>query len=99
MAAQDLRIPAFVKQPSILQHPSLVRIRERAEGATADVGIATEAFVAARRNLPSCRAHAKRQIGLVPFGWNERLVEQPHTFETLTPDHPWPDGAVDFLQS
>src|SRR5262249_49121497 len=54
-------------------------------------------LVSIRRDLPSRLANAEREIGFVPLGGPEGLVEPAHTFEARAADDPRADDGVDLL--
>src|SRR5215831_7655828 len=97
MTATDLVFPSLMEQPTILKHSRFVRVRQRSQGATADMGVRTKALVPARSDFPSRLADAEGKIGFVPLCRHKRLIEQPDPFEALASDDPGADDTVDFL--
>ena len=71
------RRPTAVKQPPVVHDALLVGVRKHADRRAAQVVIGAEPLVSVRRHPPTGLADPEGQIGLVPFGRHERLVEHP----------------------
>ena len=56
-------------------------------------------LISVGRHLPPCPADPKTEIGFVPFGRNERFVEQSNGIEARAPHDPGADDQIDFLQA
>ena len=75
MLRRDRRVPALVEETAVPEHAIEIRLRRlRADRGAAEMIVAAEALVAARRDLPARLANPVGQIRFIPFRRAERFA-------------------------
>jgi hypothetical protein len=75
-----------------------ILIEVQRERAAAQVHERAVPLVTMCRDAPSGLADSERQIGFVPAGRYEGLVERSHPIEAGATDHPWSNHGIDLLE-